>query len=73
MEEVWQDCIDAGDFKRPQIKSGEVSRETFAQNTLRSRLRPAVTVKAIAVAMSLNVPEFEIDMSELERPLGPMR
>ncbi|GJL88201.1 MAG: hypothetical protein DHS20C03_19100 [Minwuia thermotolerans] len=73
LEEVWQDCIDAGDFKRPQIKSGEVSCETFAQNTLRSRLRPAVTVKAIAVAMSLNVPEFEIDMSELERPLGPMR
>ncbi len=71
--EVWQSCIDAGDFKRPQIKSGEVSRETFARNSLHSRLIPAVTVKAIAEAMSLAVPDMEIDESELERPLYPMR
>ena len=73
LAEVWQYCIDEGKFRKPQVKSGEISREVIAQNILRDRLRPAVTVKAIAETMSLVVPEIAIDVSELERPPEPWR
>lgn len=73
LAEVWKECAKEGVFKRPYVKSGEVKPETFVQNRLHSNLTPAVTVKAIAEAMSLDLPDFEIDESELERPLYPER
>lgn len=73
LAEVWQYCKDQRYFNEPQVKSGEVTRETIAQNVLHGRLVPAVTVKAIAEAMSLDVPDIEIDESELTRPLNPQR
>ena len=73
LAEVWQDCIDQGIFKKPHIKSGEITHETVAQNVLYGRLTPAVTVKAIAEAMSLDIPEFEVDVSELKYTIEPWR
>jgi len=68
---VWKECAKDGVFKRPYVKSGEFKPDTIVQNRLRSYLTPAVTVKAIAEAMSLHLPDFEIDFSELTYPPEP--
>ena len=73
LAEVWQFCKGQGYFKEARVRSGEITPETIVQNVLSSRLEPAVTVKAIAEAMSLDVPCIEIDQSELKRPLYPRR
>ena len=73
LEKVWKDCAKEGYFKKPYVKSGEIARETIVQNVLYGLLTPAVTVKAIAESMSLDIPDFEIDLSELKYDIEPWR
>ncbi|MDF1722203.1 MAG: hypothetical protein P1U65_16140 [Minwuia sp.] len=72
-DEIWLELEKNGDFKREAVRSGEVRRETLAQNKYRGRLMDGATVLAIAEAMSIKVPEHGIDFEAFGRPIEPIR
>ncbi|GJL88542.1 MAG: hypothetical protein DHS20C03_22510 [Minwuia thermotolerans] len=73
IDEVWKDCRKRDLFDQPHVVSGEVKPETIVRNRLIGKFSSAVKAMAIADALSIDIPECDVDFSLLPVPVESLR
>jgi|GEM_PF-5988787 len=72
LEEVWKECRKSGIFHQPHVLSGEFKPETIVRNRTISKFRGTKDVIEIAEAMSIDIPECDVDFSLLPVPFDSL-